>query len=552
MATSDEREESAARRLRIFVAFEGGGAKGVAHIGALKELERPEFEIKGFSGTSAGAIVATLAAAGFTADELFDFREKTSLLDWLVGKGSTDVEVATDFFAGRWSRVRLLRTALSTFNGRGGYLPLLTQFNIALLGILVVVLLWAVPGAATIGGLVVVAVAFVAFIVLRHVLRGLVRLKVFRRAMNDALCFKLGFDRSHVVTFGDLRGAGRPSLKIVSADLGARSLRLFSTEHLRDRNTPVADAVAASVCLPIVFVPWPMLGTRFVDGGLVSNLPVWPFDEERALDPDAKTIAVEIEDKPIVPVPRRERNWLVDIVRTAIFGAGVLNTRAVDGLHIVRLRTDLDLLDFDVGKDRLADEIEKAASQASLQIRSRILDGPVLVRETNQQVLELVAGLLTREGKPQRVRVAIARPDGGFTRSLRLRHCVGFDEFCDENLLLPIDRSVVGEAWRTRAALLEEDPQASEDWLSAETDRWVRKRFAKDIKWILTIPIFNATSGTDDPQRDPTPSFVVTIDGNGASPGDGDDAEQAFPELVEAIASAYIPLLQVMEDLEDV
>ena len=46
----------------------------------------------------------------------------------------------------------------------------------------------------------------------------------------------------------------------------------------------------------MIFRPFEFGSSLFLDGGLVSNLPAWPFDEERALDPDALTIAVEIID----------------------------------------------------------------------------------------------------------------------------------------------------------------------------------------------------------------------------------------------------------------
>lgn len=45
---------------KIGVALGGGGAKGLAHLGVLQHLEEREIKISCLSGTSAGAIVATL------------------------------------------------------------------------------------------------------------------------------------------------------------------------------------------------------------------------------------------------------------------------------------------------------------------------------------------------------------------------------------------------------------------------------------------------------------------------------------------------------------
>jgi NTE family protein len=54
----------------IVLALGGGGAKGAAHIGVLRVLEREGYVIRALSGTSAGAIVASLYAFGYSPDEI--------------------------------------------------------------------------------------------------------------------------------------------------------------------------------------------------------------------------------------------------------------------------------------------------------------------------------------------------------------------------------------------------------------------------------------------------------------------------------------------------
>ncbi|MFL5590473.1 MAG: patatin-like phospholipase family protein [Ktedonobacteraceae bacterium] len=51
--------------------FAGGGVRGIAHIGALKVAETLGYRWQHVAGTSVGAIVAALVAAGYTADELY-------------------------------------------------------------------------------------------------------------------------------------------------------------------------------------------------------------------------------------------------------------------------------------------------------------------------------------------------------------------------------------------------------------------------------------------------------------------------------------------------
>lgn len=50
--------------------FSGGGVKALAFIGALEELEARGYSFSRVAGTSAGAILASLTAAGYTAKEL--------------------------------------------------------------------------------------------------------------------------------------------------------------------------------------------------------------------------------------------------------------------------------------------------------------------------------------------------------------------------------------------------------------------------------------------------------------------------------------------------
>lgn len=56
--------------MKLGVVFSGGGVKGAAHIGVLKALRENNIKIDAVAGTSAGSIVATLYALGYTEDEM--------------------------------------------------------------------------------------------------------------------------------------------------------------------------------------------------------------------------------------------------------------------------------------------------------------------------------------------------------------------------------------------------------------------------------------------------------------------------------------------------
>jgi NTE family protein len=56
----------------IAVALGGGGIKGIAHIGILRELEKNGLTIRAVSGTSAGGLVGAVYAAGNSPDRIIE------------------------------------------------------------------------------------------------------------------------------------------------------------------------------------------------------------------------------------------------------------------------------------------------------------------------------------------------------------------------------------------------------------------------------------------------------------------------------------------------
>jgi NTE family protein len=54
----------------IVLALGGGGARGLAHIGVIRQLEQAGFHIAAIAGTSAGAIVGAIYAAGYNTDQI--------------------------------------------------------------------------------------------------------------------------------------------------------------------------------------------------------------------------------------------------------------------------------------------------------------------------------------------------------------------------------------------------------------------------------------------------------------------------------------------------
>lgn len=66
----------------IGLVLSGGGARGVAHIGVLKAIEELGIKITHISGTSAGAIVGAMYAAGNSWEVIFKFFKEVSVFNY--------------------------------------------------------------------------------------------------------------------------------------------------------------------------------------------------------------------------------------------------------------------------------------------------------------------------------------------------------------------------------------------------------------------------------------------------------------------------------------
>jgi NTE family protein len=79
LAATPSRPAPATARPRIGLVLSGGGARGLAHVGVLKVLERERIPVDVIAGTSMGAIVGGLYASGLSAAEV---ESEVRKLDW--------------------------------------------------------------------------------------------------------------------------------------------------------------------------------------------------------------------------------------------------------------------------------------------------------------------------------------------------------------------------------------------------------------------------------------------------------------------------------------
>lgn len=235
----------------VDLVFEGGGVKGIGLAGAFLELYEQDYRPACVAGTSAGAITAALVAAGYTGKEL----EKLVLKD-----------MHFPLFEDR-PRFHLLGTA---------------------------------------AGEVVE--------VLRD--RGLHSGQYFLHWIGKLL------EDKGKTTFGHFRDANAAGtnreyrLQVIASDLTDHSMLVLPRDARKLGIAPddlsVAEAVRMSMSIPIFFDPViqrnPQDGRRhmIVDGGMLSNYPIWLFDAE-GKEPRFPTFGMLLvapnQEDPLLPNP---------------------------------------------------------------------------------------------------------------------------------------------------------------------------------------------------------------------------------------------------------
>lgn len=70
---------------KVGLVLSGGGSKGVAHIGVIRALEEAEIPIDYITGTSMGAIIGGLYAAGYSPDEMEELINSAEFKNWSTG-----------------------------------------------------------------------------------------------------------------------------------------------------------------------------------------------------------------------------------------------------------------------------------------------------------------------------------------------------------------------------------------------------------------------------------------------------------------------------------
>jgi NTE family protein len=236
-------ENAASSTDRVDLVLEGGGVKGIGLVGALAVLSERGFQVQNLAGTSAGAIGASLTAAGYSPAELYTI---LSELDFNSFKDET------------WE----------------DHIPL--------------------------------AGAPLSVLVEKGMFKGEHFLDWIRKLLAAKGVHK--FRDLVDPEFAD-EPRYRHRLQVIASDITDHRLLVLPRDAVRFGIEPddldVAEAVRMSMSIPIFFKPWRWRseedGTEhlIVDGGVLSNFPVWIFDSQG--EPPWPTFGLML----VEPEPRR-------------------------------------------------------------------------------------------------------------------------------------------------------------------------------------------------------------------------------------------------------
>ncbi|RME98151.1 MAG: hypothetical protein D6768_18010 [Chloroflexi bacterium] len=242
------------------LVFEGGGAKGLVFVGAMQEFEARGYTYGRLLGTSAGAITATLLAAGFDAAELLAaVNEK---LPNGKSRFSSFMDIPQDFSPD------VIKNSITNTTLKGIDLPFVPESVEERLDEKFIDALMKIP-------------------LYRQIFSFIERGGLYAgQAFVDWLTEKLDQNNRNLgqTTLAEFNQKTGKDLTVVASDTTASQILVLN--HRTAPNCPVVNAVRMSMSIPFVWqeVRWQaewglyrgqdISGHTVVDGGVLSNFPI--------------------------------------------------------------------------------------------------------------------------------------------------------------------------------------------------------------------------------------------------------------------------------------
>jgi NTE family protein len=443
--------------MNAYAILDGGGVKGAALVGCLKAAQERGVVFAGYGGTSAGSIVALLAAVGFDPDEL-----RSIMVDEIVFRDFLDdggIEL---------TNLKNLPSNLGSKLALGRYY----WRNRSLLGR--------------------IGKDF-----------GLYNARKLQTFLETKIKEKLPHLRNETsITFHHLKKAECSPLKIVVSDLKSHEPLVFSAVGEEERNGSVIDAVRASMSYPFVFRPVKFNESLYVDGGLSSNLPVFLFERERH-EEGIPVLAFDlISSKGNSDETDKFGLFCNNLFTTALESTDILLRKIISGIHYIQVEIpkDINTLDFALSQQRRRELFDAGYIATNEYFNRRfqfygraknqveqlqtLRTPPALVRP----VLQAFAHALESQTDARKIRANIMLPTGYGTRIVVYQY--GMDRDSDSDLELEIDAGCGGGAWKRKrpvAGDLLEAKRLYKEWGMTEEQQ---NKIRKDRKAMLCFPIF--------------------------------------------------------------
>lgn len=275
--------------MKVDAVFEGGGIKGIGLIGAVCCLEDKGYGWHRYAGTSAGSIIASLLAVGYTGKELKDI-----MMDY-------DCKNYLDKY--KIESLSFFRKSTSLFKNKGIY------------------------------------------------------------SGNPIEDFVREFlEKKGKTKFKDVSVNGKSKLKIIASDITKKKMLILpddiSEYGINPMEFEIAKAVRMSIGIPLYFRPVKLSYNKeysfIVDGGILSNYPVWIFDVEEI--PKWPTFGLKLageSSKNSVITKIDFVSYLLDIVNTTIDRNEEVYVRDKDSIRTIFIPTlGISSTEFNITKDK--------------------------------------------------------------------------------------------------------------------------------------------------------------------------------------------------------
>lgn len=285
-------------RLKADAVFEGGGVKGVGLVGAVAVAEEKGYQWVNVAGTSAGAIIAALVAAGYTQAEM------KSILDELDYNRFKDTSLL--------DRVPFVGPMTSLIFEKGIYEGRFFE----------------------------------------NWMRGLLREKNVE-TFSDLVLEEYKDDERY-----------RFKLRVIASDITRGRLLVLPQDvvdfGIRPEDLNVAAAIRMSMSIPFFFEPVKLRNMKtnevsyVVDGGILSNFPVWLFDTEGGI-PEWPTFGFKLVE-PQEGTPQRVRGPISLLAALISTMAEAHDARYIEDAQFVRTipipTLGVGTTEFDITKEK--------------------------------------------------------------------------------------------------------------------------------------------------------------------------------------------------------